>query len=159
MSSSIDDLQVLQTAEGLADLTWNQVIRWGSFAQDTVGKQFTRAVDSTGANIAEAYGRYHFGEKLQFLYYARGSVYESKYWFNRAHKRGLISEKETALFLQEITTLPRQLNGFLTYIKRLRTEQKPSQIIKEDQTTYHVTPTPPDELFTTKELITLLTIE
>ncbi len=156
MSGSIDDLQVLQTAERLADLTWNQVIRWGSFAQDTVGKQFARAVDSTGANIAEAYGRYHFGEKLQFLYYARGSVYESKYWFNRAHKRGLISEKETALFLQEITTLTRQLNGFLAYIKQLRTEP---QIIKEDPAMYHATPTLPDKLFTPKELTTLLTIE
>ncbi|NIP22782.1 MAG: four helix bundle protein, partial [Phycisphaerae bacterium] len=31
-----------------------------------VGKQLVRAADSIGANIVEAYGRYHYGKKLQF---------------------------------------------------------------------------------------------
>lgn len=91
MSKSFEDLQVLQVAEQLADDIWQHVSQWESFAQETVGKQLVRAVDSIGANIAEAFGRYHYGEKLQFLYYARGSLFESKYWINRTKQRNLLT--------------------------------------------------------------------
>ncbi len=82
MALKFEELRVLQAAEAVADGIWRQVVRWGSFARDTVGKQMARAGDSIGANIAEAYGRFHYGEKLQFLYYARGSLFETKYWLN-----------------------------------------------------------------------------
>jgi four helix bundle protein len=90
MTLKFEDLRVLRTAETIADDVWREVIKWGPFARDVVGGQFVRATDSVGANIAEAFGRFHYGEKLQFLYYARGSLYESKYWLNRAAARGLI---------------------------------------------------------------------
>jgi four helix bundle protein len=87
MAKVFEELEVLRTAEDMADAIWVHVSRWQAFERDTVGKQLVRAVDSIGANIAEAFGRYHYGEKLQFLYYARGSVFEVKYWLNRVHQR------------------------------------------------------------------------
>ncbi|MEA2020826.1 MAG: four helix bundle protein [Patescibacteria group bacterium] len=41
-------------------------------------EQVRRAVHSICANIAEAYGRYHFADSLNFLYHARGSLKEVK---------------------------------------------------------------------------------
>jgi four helix bundle protein len=73
MPLAIDDLRVLQQAEAIADAAWKSVAGWDAFARDAMGKQLVRAADSIGANIAEAYGRFHYGEKLTFFYYARGS--------------------------------------------------------------------------------------
>ena len=84
MAATFENLRILQESEAIADALWKHVTRWDEFARDVVGKQLSRAVDSIGANIAESFGRFNFGEKLQFLYYSRGSLFETKYWLNRA---------------------------------------------------------------------------
>jgi four helix bundle protein len=73
MATSFEDLRILKTAEESADKIWKQVVKWDEFARDVVGKQMARAADSLGTNIAESFGRFNFGEKLQFLYYARAA--------------------------------------------------------------------------------------
>ncbi len=79
MAIGLEDLQVLKSAETIADSIWKRVAGWDNFAKDVVGRQITRSADSIGANIAESFGRFNFGEKLQFLYYSRGSLFETKY--------------------------------------------------------------------------------
>jgi four helix bundle protein len=79
-----------------------------------------RAADSIGANIAEAFGRFHFGEKLQFLYYARGSLFETKYWLNRALKRQLMNGEQVNTYATQLTSLARQLNAFAGGLKTQR---------------------------------------
>jgi len=120
MAMKFEDLRVLQTAEGLADDVWRRVVRWDWFARDVVGKQLARAADSIGANIAESYGRFHYGEKLQFLYYARGSLFETKYWLNRALARELISTEQVQDYVSQLTGLARQLNAFASTLKSQR---------------------------------------
>lgn len=120
MALKFDDLRVLQTAESLADEIWHQVLRWEDFAKDIVGKQLARAIDSVGANIAEAFGRFHYGEKLQFLYYACGSLFEAKYRLNRALKRNLMDQNEAKRYASQLSELARQLNAFAGMIKSQR---------------------------------------
>src|SRR5262245_361303 len=91
MASGTENLRVLQMAEQVADEAWREVMQWELLARDTVGKQLVRAVDSIGANIAESVGRFHYGEKRQLLYYARGSLFEAKYWLNRCQARNLLT--------------------------------------------------------------------
>ncbi len=74
----LEEIEVYQLAVALADRIWEIVSSWSHFARDTVGKQMVRAADSIAANVAESYGRYHYGDKLNFLYYSRGSLYETK---------------------------------------------------------------------------------
>jgi len=112
-----EELRVLQAAEAVADGVWEQVMGWKPFARDTVGKQLARAIDSIGANIAEAYGRFHYGERLQFLYYARGSLFEAKYWLNRASARQLIPSDDVRQHITGLTDLACQLNSFVGSIK------------------------------------------
>ncbi|MDX1522184.1 MAG: four helix bundle protein, partial [Anaerolineae bacterium] len=94
MASSLEDLRILKVAEEIADDVSGFVTDWRPFARDVVGGQLARAADSIGANIAESFGRFHFGEKLNFLYYARGSLFETKYWLNRAVARGLMPPEQ-----------------------------------------------------------------
>jgi four helix bundle protein len=134
MSATFEDLQVLKSAEEIADSIWKKVVEWDEFAKDVVGKQMTRSVDSIGANISESFGRYNFGEKLQFLYYSRGSLFETKYWLNRTRARGLMDTADVQKYVNGLTSLARQLNTFASGLKGVRAEQsnkKPSAVREE----------------------------
>ena len=120
MALKFEELRVLKAAEAVADGIWRQVVRWDPFARDVIGGQLASAADSIGANIAEAYGRFHFGEKLQFLYYARGSLFETKYWLNRARKRSLMPSAQVEDYASQLTDLARQLNAFATTLRAQR---------------------------------------
>ena len=120
MPTSFENLKVLKAVEEIADTIYRIAAQWDEFARDVVGKQIARAADSTGANIAESFGRFHFGEKIQFLYYARGSVFETKYWLNRAVARGLLAAAESQNHTARLTNIARQLNLFVASLKGQR---------------------------------------
>ena len=124
MATELEDLRILKTAEEIADAVWKQVVAWDEFALAVVGKQLTRAVDSIGANIAESYGRYNYGEKLQFLYYSRGSLFETKYWLNRALVRELMRAEEVKAYSTRLSDVARQLNTFVSSLKSQRSDNK-----------------------------------
>lgn len=158
MATSLEELRVLQTVEQVADAIWEQVVAWESFARDVVGGQLARAADSIGANIAEAFGRYHYGEKLQFLYYARGSLFETKYWLNRAVKRRLMSADQADKYAAPLSEVARQLNTFAHSLKNQRRSQAPSEkLIRETSIDYSISLETP--LFTDAELDWLRRIE
>ncbi len=120
MSLKFEELRVLQAAEATADAIWKQVVQWDPFVRDVVGKQLARAADSIGANIAEAFGRFHYGEKVQFLYYARGSLFETNYWLNRVKDRGLMPSTQVQDYASQLSDLARQLNAFISTLKAQR---------------------------------------
>ena len=137
MSATFEDLRVLKSAEEIADSVWKIIIQWDEFAKDVVGKQMARSADSVGANIAESFGRFNFGEKLQFLYYSRGSIFETKYWLNRTRIRGLMNSDEVQEYVNRLTDLARQLNTFASSLKIVRAEQKSkTSAVREDQAEY-----------------------
>ena len=137
MSATFEDLRVLKSAEEIADSVWKRVVEWEQFAKDVVGKQIARSADSVGANIAESFGRFNFGEKLQFLYYSRGSIFETKYWLNRTRTRGLMKPDEVQEYVNRLTELARQLNTFAGSLKTVRAEQKSKpSAVRESQGEY-----------------------
>ena len=137
MATELEDLKILQNAENIADAIWKRVVQWEDFAKDVVGKQMARATDSIGANIAESYGRFNFGEKLQFLYYSRGSLFETKYWLNRALARGLMQEDEVSAYAVRLSDVARQLNSFARNLKSQRLENKPkTKSVRESNAGY-----------------------
>ena len=62
----------------LGEEVWSVVEKWNYFQKDTIGKQMVRAADSIAANLSEGFGRHHFRESINFSYYSRGSLYETK---------------------------------------------------------------------------------
>lgn len=115
-SEPFENLKVYQAAERLADLVWEIVVKWEMFAKDTVGKQLVRAADSVGANIAEGAGRKTYADNKRFVAIARGSLSETRHFLRRAHKRQLLSKKETKTLQEILSTLPRSLNAYLRSI-------------------------------------------
>ncbi len=118
MFIKLEDLDVYKLAEELADEIWEEVIRWEHFAKDTVGKQVVRSADSISANISEGYGGYSFKENVQFCYYARGSILETKNWMRRAVNRKLLTSEKRETFEAKLELMGKMLNGYINSIKK-----------------------------------------
>jgi len=93
------------------------VVGWEWFAKKTVGTQWARAADSIGANIAESAGRFHPADVRNFLYFARGSLQETRYWLRRAHTRSLIAPDVLATLDTELDQLAREINQCIAFQK------------------------------------------
>jgi four helix bundle protein len=113
----LESKRVYQRAEAVADRAWELVVGWEWFAKKTVGVQLARAADSIGANISESAGRFHPGDVRNFLYYARGSLQETRYWLRRAERRGLIASDELAALVAELDQLAREINQCIAHQK------------------------------------------
>jgi four helix bundle protein len=98
------DLEIFQIIEELAEKIWDKVIEWDNFAKFSVGLQLVKAIDSFGANIEEADGRYHFKEKINFLYIARESLKETRRWITKSNRRKLFGEEIGKKLLKEKET-------------------------------------------------------
>jgi len=123
---SLEDTEVFRLAERICDRFYELVRDWERFDKRTSGEQLVRAADSIGANIAESYGRFGYGERLQFLYYARGSLYETKYWVRRAKERKLLPEETTTKALLALDNLAVKLNAYIRYRREQRSAGKKS---------------------------------
>ena len=117
MFKKLEELEVYQLSEKLADEVWETCVTWDNFAKYTVGKQLVTAADSISANISEGHGRFSMKENLQFCYYARGSFGETKNWLRRAYKRKLLTEQQVDSMKNIIDTLGPKLNAYITSIK------------------------------------------
>jgi len=114
MYQSLEETRVYVLATEIADAVWNQVATWKIFERDTIGKQLVRAADSISANIAESYGRHHGGDVPLFLYYARGSLYETKDWLGKASRRKMGQADEIERIQEQLKMLAPQLNAYIT---------------------------------------------
>ncbi len=108
-------------SEELADTIWDVVVRWDSFAKETVGKQIIRAADSIGANISEGTGRGSFQDNRRFVRIARGSLNETQHFLRRAFKRKLLSKQDVEKLKPIVDNLAPQLNSYLKSIGSIST--------------------------------------
>lgn len=126
--TNFENLDIYRISESLADIVWEIVARWSPIAQDTVGKQIVRAADSIGANIAEGSGRGSAPDNRRFLCMARGSLYETRHWLRRAHKRKLLTDADVDLLTPLIAELTPKLNSYMRKVAatvRERSVRKP----------------------------------
>lgn len=111
----LNDIGAYKISFNLSNYVWGVVIKWDYFAKDVVGKQWTRAVDSISANVAEGFGRYTKKDKISFYRYSFGSVKESLDWMQKAKTRNLITEDEYKYISGELNKLPRELNFLIKF--------------------------------------------
>ena len=122
----LEELNIYNLSMELGDKSWEVVNHWDYFLKDTIGKQLIRAVDSVAANISEGFGRYHFNEAKHFVYYARGSLYETKTWLTKAYNRKLISEILFNEFINDINNLGVKLNNYIKSIGKQKSLKQQS---------------------------------
>ena len=124
--SEFETLRVYQLAETLADKIWNVVLKWDSFAKNTVGNQMVRAADSIGANIAEGNGRRDVKDNRRFVRIAWGSLNETQHFLRRAYKRNLITKSIADELSPIVSDLAPSLNAYHRSLtsEKLRTKQQ-----------------------------------
>jgi len=115
---NIDGLDIYKLSLALGQEIWGIVVTWDYFSKDTVGKQIIRAVDSIAANTSEGYGRYYFKDEKRFLFYARGSLHETKTFLKIANSRQLISNQKYIELNANSELLAKKLNAFINSINK-----------------------------------------
>ena len=79
--------------------------------------QMRRASCSILLNIAEGYGRYHYLERLRFLYIARGSLSETLSAFVIAESLGYCTTEQLDWVRSLKDKIEKNLNGYCRFIK------------------------------------------
>ncbi len=124
MAFILEDLEVYTLSEKLGNKVWAIVMEWQPFMKFGLGKQLTSSVDSISANIAEGYGRYFVKENINFCFYARGSLLETKSWIRKAWTRGLVKQDEYNSLSEEMELIHRKLNAYIKVLKQNLQKQK-----------------------------------
>ncbi len=109
----LEDLEVYKLAMTIGENVWSVVQTMDEFARETVGKQLVRSADSVAANISEGFGRFHYKDRKLFLYYSRGSLYETKTWLQKAFNRSIIDRNDYDQYSNEIKNLSVKLNNYI----------------------------------------------
>ncbi|MCJ7706790.1 MAG: four helix bundle protein [Anaerolineales bacterium] len=108
----LEDLLAWQKAKELAVLICKEVLqRLPADERFVLARQLRRSVQSVSANIAEAYGRFHYQDAIRFCYVARGSLLETYSHLILARDLGYIGGRE-------MTTYIDLLNGYIDYLRR-----------------------------------------
>lgn len=112
----LEDLQVYQISMKLADEVHDLILDWDNFHKFSTGTQLLNAADYISANISEGYGRFHFKDHKNFLYFSRGSLSETKTWLTKAVTRKLISEEKFNDLMNRYNSLGIKLNNYINSI-------------------------------------------
>lgn len=80
--------------------------------------QMRRSSNSIPANIAEAFGRYHRRNKLNFYYNARGSLCETLSHLHYAQKVGYLPETQKQVVEAKLDSVWRQLNQIINRLRQ-----------------------------------------
>jgi four helix bundle protein len=102
----------------LSDVMWQIVLKWDFLAKKTVGDQAIRSFDSIAANIAEGEGRHFKKDKMRFFYQARGSLYESIHWIEKAYARHLVTKEQYLHIVSELDKTKSQIQYLIAMIAK-----------------------------------------
>ncbi len=113
----LKDLEVYQLARELSKKAWVIFERMSWQEKKIIGDQFISSIDSIGANIAESYGRFHYLDRVRFLYNSRGSMLESiNHWLDLLLERNKVSQTEYDEIKVVADKLSIKLNNYITSI-------------------------------------------
>ena len=113
----LEDFELYKRTRELSREAWGVYHQLSWQDKKIIGDQFMRSVDSVGANIAEAWGRYHFLDKNKFNYNARGSLTESIHWINLLAERSFIPSKQCDTLQSKASEIYFMLNAVISATK------------------------------------------
>ncbi len=82
--------------------------------------QLKRSSSSVVDNIAESYGKYSYGAKINSLFIARGEIEETKSGIFRAYRKKYLSKELSDFTINKYIDLHKQLNGYIRFLRNKR---------------------------------------
>jgi len=82
--------------------------------------QMRRSAVSISANIAEAYGRHHTSDKINFYYFARGSVTEVQNHLEYAKRVGYLDQNSMSKFDNTLKRIYNDINKIIISLNSKR---------------------------------------
>ena len=123
MATGLENLRIYKCAQELEKHVHNLTNSFPSDERFKMIDQMRRSSSSVVNNIAEAYGKYNFGQKLQSTQIARGEAYEIRSQVESVVTKKYLSEAIANKLLEDYTVL---IKGISAYIKFLRTRRESS---------------------------------
>ncbi|HBS88723.1 MAG: hypothetical protein A2W91_18955 [Bacteroidetes bacterium GWF2_38_335] len=114
----IEELKVYNLSLEFGEDVWKLTEIWDSFSKEAIGKMLILSADQIAAHISTGFGRFNPRETLQYAYYSRGALYETKTWLTKAFNRNLIREEDFQLFMNNIDGLGKMLNNYIRSISK-----------------------------------------
>lgn len=120
MARDFTDLEIYRLAEELIIDIYKITKKFPKEEVYGITSQLRRAVVSVAINIAESYGRYHYKDRVLFLYNSRGSLLEVKSLVLICFKLGFLEKRNKEELVGKIDKLGVKINNFISYLKRKR---------------------------------------
>jgi len=117
MQFHFEKLTVWQLSMELVELVYKQTRAFPEEERFGLVSQLRRAAVSIPANIAEGKGRFHKKEFIQFLYNARGSLYETITLLKVASRLQYLQPKMLDELLSQYQMINSQLSGLINALK------------------------------------------
>jgi len=117
MQFHFEKLTVWQDAMELVVRVYTVTKMFPKEEQFGLTSQIRRAAVSVSANIAEGRGRYHPKEFIQFLYMARGSLYETITLTKVASTLNYLKEVDRELTLNQCQVIGSKLSGLINSLR------------------------------------------
>lgn len=95
--------------------------------------QIRRAALSISANIAEAFGKYHINDKINFFYFSRSSIAETQSHLEYGIRVGYFNQ-------EDVKSIDLQLSNLYESINRLIKSLKPQSQSKSRSKPFGVKP-------------------
>lgn len=113
MIKRFEDSEVWNLAKELALDIYKILKQFPENEKYVMVPQMKRAAHSAHANIAEAFGRYHFKDTIKFLYNARVSLAEVKSFVYTAKDPGYIKDDPSNALMRKLNNLSVKLNNLI----------------------------------------------
>ena len=118
MKFPYENLDVWQLAMDLSEKVYKVTDGFPSSEKFGITSQLQRASVSIALNIAEGKGRQHDKEYKQFLYTARGSLYETNTLILLAKRLGYLKDKDYELLTEISSQVMSKLSGLINYLSK-----------------------------------------
>jgi four helix bundle protein len=113
----LEDMEIYNISMEIGDEIWFSVVDWENLAKYSIGQQIVRSADSIAANISEGYGRYHFKDRKNFMFFARGSHYETITWLTKAKNGKIISNEFFEGIIAKMEKLGVKMNNYINTLE------------------------------------------
>lgn len=120
MAFSFENLEVYQRALNFVEAIENLVKDLKGKASYGLLDQLQRAALSIPLNIAESTGRWHKGEKRQFFWISRGSVFECVPVLQILHRKHLITDEQFSGYYEQLEVIAKMLTNLIKSVDDLR---------------------------------------